>query len=104
MKVGSTLLSSTSNDTVENKKLKQACKDFESIFMDYMLKSMRKTVSKSSLFGSTENEDMFQDMEDSEYCKNAAKDSSLGIADALYSQLSKLNTQLATNCSRGETK
>ncbi|MHB9035449.1 MAG: rod-binding protein [Armatimonadota bacterium] len=75
-------------DSRDQKKLKQACKDFESIFLGYLLKSMRKTVSKSELLGSSQEEQVFQDMMDDEVSKSAAENNTVGIADALYKQLS----------------
>jgi flagellar protein FlgJ len=72
----------------EQIKLKKACKDFEAIFLSYMLKSMRKTVSKSELMDSGMQGDIYQEMMDGEFCKAAAENGSTGIADAVYRQLS----------------
>ena len=74
----------------QDKKLKKACQDFEAIFTGFMLKSMRKTVTKTDLFGSSKEEEMFQDMMDDEISKSASKNNSMGIADMLYKQLSGL--------------
>jgi len=97
MKIDNVQLPTASAGEKEDKKLKQACKDFETIFMNFMLKSMRKTVTKNDLFGSGSQEEMFQDMMDSEYCKSAAKNSSLGIADVLYSQITHQTQHVATS-------
>ena len=85
--------------TKENQKLKQACQDFEAVFMGFMLKGMRKTVPKSEL-GSGREEEMFTDMMDDEICKSASKSRSIGIADMLYRQLNG-DTRKET---RGETR
>lgn len=74
----------------DKQKLKEACRDFETIFLGHLMKSMRKTVSKSELFGSGREEEMFRDMLDDETCKIAAKTGSMGIADMLYKQLDNL--------------
>lgn len=71
----------------EDKKLKEACQDFEALFLSSLLKAMRKTVQKTSLFGSDSGEQTFQEMMDTEISKSAAKNSSMGIADVLYKQL-----------------
>jgi flagellar protein FlgJ len=71
----------------QDKRLKDACKDFEALFLSTILKQMRKTVEKSELFGSDPAEDTFQEMMDVEVGKSAAKTSSMGIADMLYRQL-----------------
>jgi peptidoglycan hydrolase FlgJ len=71
----------------QDKRLKDACKDFEALFLSTVLKQMRKTVVRSDLFGSDPAEDTFQEMMDNEVGKSAANTSSIGIADMLYRQL-----------------
>ncbi len=46
--------------------MKDACKDFEALFLSSVIKQMRKTVQKSELFGSDPAEDTFQEMMDDE--------------------------------------
>lgn len=71
----------------QDKKLRKVCQDFEAVYTNYLLKSMRKTVQKSDLFGSGKEEEMYQDMMDTQICESAAKTNSIGIADVLYNQL-----------------
>jgi peptidoglycan hydrolase FlgJ len=85
----STTGQSTGLNNKQDKKLKETCQDMESVFLSYLMKSMRETVQKSDLFGSSEGEDMFQSMMDDEICKSASRTSSTGIADMLYRQLSQ---------------
>ena len=75
--------------TDQQKALKKACSDLEGVFMNYLLKSMRKTVTKTDLFGSARDEEFFQDMLDSEVCSTASRTQPTGIADMLYRQLSR---------------
>jgi len=70
------------------KQLKKSCQELEGMFMNFMLKEMRKTITKSDLFGSNKEEEMFQEMMDSAVCDRAASSQSIGIADLLYKQLS----------------
>lgn len=93
--------STKSSTSGEDNKLKQACKDFESIFMGYMLKSMRKTVEKNELMGTSQQEEMFQGMMDDEICKSAAETNSIGIADVMYKQLSN---EITRQNQRGEDR
>jgi flagellar protein FlgJ len=91
----------------EDKKLKDACRDFEAIFLNSILKEMRKTVQKTNLFGSSQQEEIFQDMMDSEVCKSASRTQSMGIADTLYHQLSMQmhgQNELQNNATRGNNK
>lgn len=91
----------TGLDDRETKRLKDACKDFEALFLTNMLKAMRKTVQKTDLFGSDSGEETFQEMMDTEVGKSAAKSSSMGIADALYHQLAtQMSQQNAENKTR----
>lgn len=99
--VAETSKSTKSSTSSEDNKLKQACKDFESIFMGYMLKSMRKTVEKNELMGTSQQEEMFQDMMDDEICKSAAETNSIGIADVMYRQLSN---EITRQNQRGEDR
>lgn len=74
----------TKNDT--EKKLYQACEDFEAIFYQMMMKSMRETINKEDIADGGFGEDVFQGMMDEEVSKQAAKQSG-SIADILYQQL-----------------
>lgn len=76
----------------EDAALKKACKDFESMLVGQVMKQMRQTVQKSDLFGSSEKEDMFQGMLDDQMATDMSKHQSLGIADAMYKQLSRQKT------------
>ncbi len=69
----------------ELEKLREACLDFESIFMEQMLKEMRKSVDKTSLTHGGQAEEIFSDLLDSE----RAKEMKVGLGDMLFSQLSQ---------------
>lgn len=78
----------------EDERLRQACKDFESVFVAQMLKGMRSTVQSSDLFGSQKEEAMFRDMLDDEIARAASEQKGMGIADMLYKQLSRAQKPL----------
>jgi flagellar protein FlgJ len=70
--------------------LKKACKEMESVFLAQMFKEMRKTVPKNEGFMETSNaEEIFQDLLDSQVSENVSQTSNLGIGDALYEQLKR---------------
>lgn len=73
----------------QDKKLREACNDFESVFVRQLLSQMRATVPKSDLFGSRE-EELYQDMLDTEMSKDIGRAGTLKLGDLLYAQLSKL--------------
>jgi len=73
----------------DEKELREACQDFESIFVNMLLKEMRKSVPSSS---SSYAENTFTEMLDEELANEMSKGGGIGIADMMYKQLSvKLN-------------
>lgn len=76
--------------TDEDKKLKEACVEFESYFLNMMFKSMRKTVaSNDGIFGKSNAEKIFQEMLDEQLTDKMAKTGGIGLANVMYKQLSK---------------
>jgi len=73
-------------------KLYQQCSEFESIFVNMMLKEMRATVDKSGLIDGGQTEDIFSDMLYDEYSKTMSKSAGFGLADAVYVELSRQAT------------
>ena len=71
----------------DDKKLLDVCYEMESIFIGYMLKSMRKTIDESDFFGKSIAKDIFSDMLYDEYSKMMARTEQLGIAGQIYDQL-----------------
>lgn len=74
----------------ENDRLKQACSDFQAIFVKQMLDSMRKTVNKTGLLDGGRAEEIFEDMLYDEYAQKISKTADLGLDDMLYQQLSRI--------------
>jgi flagellar protein FlgJ len=70
-----------------DRKLLDACYEMESIFVGYMLRSMRRTIDDSDFFGKTIAKDIFRDMLYDEYAKTMARSDQLGIARQIYNQL-----------------
>ena len=68
-------------------KLKDACRDFEAIFIKQMLDSMKKTVQKTGLMEGGMAEDIFEDMLYDEYAKKMAETAQFGLAETMYLQI-----------------
>lgn len=66
--------------------LRAAARQFESLFTQMMLKSMRDATPKDPLLGS-DQQDFYQDMFDSQMAKQLSKGKGLGLADMLVKQL-----------------
>ena len=80
-------LDGTRADTPQKKKLKEACQEFEAIFVTQMLKEMRPK-GEDPILGSSHARDMYQEMMDEERARELTKTGSpLGIGETLYRQL-----------------
>ena len=71
----------------EDAELMEAAKDFESYFLQMMLKEMRKTVPRDGLFPKSRAEEIFEGMLDEEFAKGAASAGGIGIAQMIYDQM-----------------
>jgi flagellar protein FlgJ len=72
---------------VPQKELLNSCQELESVFVYQMLRSMRSTVPKESLFGDSVGLDIFESMLDEEYSKEISRSGNFGLAKLLYNQL-----------------
>lgn len=67
--------------------LEKAAKEFESMFMNIVMKGMRDTIQESDAFGDPEKTKLFQSMLDTEYAAEMAKRGKIGLSDAIMRQL-----------------
>ncbi len=77
-----------------DKRLKEACKDFQAIFVKQMLDSMRKTVNKQGLLDGGRAEEIFEDMLYEKYAQKISKTAGLGLDEMMYRQLSQQKPSL----------
>jgi len=75
--------------TRDAKSLKRSCREFEAIFLQSMLKSMRKAIPDSGFFEKNTAQEIYQDMLDAEISKEMSKHQSIGLADQMYRQMEK---------------
>jgi len=87
-------LQNSSKDVVQNTKLtkdeirlKEACQNFEAMFMDQIFKTMRKSGFKSELIDKSFGEEVFTEMLDSKMSEIASQNSTGGLADMMYDQM-----------------
>jgi len=78
---------SSLKDTPEN--LKKAAQEFESFFIYYLLKEMRKTVPQNPMFHGGRAEEIFQEMLDERLALTFAQAGGIGLAPIIYQQLSR---------------
>ena len=74
-------------DDASKAKLLKAAKDFESLFVGYMLKGMRSTIPKSGMEKDDYGGDMMEGMFDMEFAKYVSNGSNLGLGEMLYKKL-----------------
>ncbi|MFZ5925515.1 MAG: rod-binding protein [Bacillota bacterium] len=72
----------------EDMKLREACEELEGVFVEYLIREMRRTVPKDRLFGGGRGEEIFQSMFDQEIAKKIAARGGIGLSNILYGQLS----------------
>jgi len=73
----------------QQKKLWDTCVEAESLFVNKMLKEMRKSVDKGEWLHGGFAEEIFEDMLYDEYSLQISKNSNLGMAKMLYNELSR---------------
>ena len=78
-------------NSAEEEKLLDACKQFESYFVEQMFKEMMKTVPKDALDTGSNSMlvDYYKDNLVKEYAAEATEKESLGLAQMLYEQMKR---------------
>lgn len=70
----------------KDKKLREACTNFEAVFISKLWEQMRATVPKGGYLNSPQ-EDMYRSMFDRDFSEKLARDGGIGLGDMLYGQL-----------------
>jgi len=73
----------------DDEKLKEACRELETVFVNMIFKRMRATVPQGGLVQENMGQEIFQSMLDEELAQKASDGEGIGIAKMLYNQLSK---------------
>ncbi|RLC00750.1 MAG: flagellar biosynthesis protein FlgJ [Deltaproteobacteria bacterium] len=80
--------SDIARNTLEEKELKEACAGFEAIFLNTMIKSMRKSLPGNALFNQSHGMDIYKSMYDQYLSDELSKSkTSIGVKEFLYEQL-----------------
>lgn len=72
---------------LDTEKTKKAAEDFEAIFINYMFKTMRESISKSGLLDGGKAEEMYTAMMDEELSKAIAHRGGIGLGSILLKEL-----------------
>ena len=74
------------------KRMEKTCKDFESLFVNYLMKEMRNTIPENELFGGGSAEKIYTTMLDGEVAKHVSRHGGIGLANILYDQMAQKNS------------
>lgn len=88
-------------DEKDEKELRKVCKDFESIMVSMMYKTMKATIPKSDLIKEDAGRDVFQSLLDEKLIEESTKQRGVGLADMLYKQLSRGMDKMYKPASKG---
>ena len=82
--------------------MKKAAEDFESLFLNIVLKAMRDTVPKSGLIDGGNAEDIYKGMLDEEYSKMMAQQRHTGLADNIEAFMLQAQSGVKASLSAGK--
>ena len=70
-------------------KLKETCRELESLFINYLLKEMRQTIDKTGFISGGRAEEIYTSMLDNHMAKQFAHKCGIGLSSIFMEQLSK---------------
>jgi Rod binding domain-containing protein len=73
---------------VQKKRLRESCREFESVMISYMMKAMRDGTIRAEEPGNSR--EMYEEMLDGQVSKVIGRNSGLGVGEMLYSKLEPL--------------
>lgn len=78
-----------SADMIKEKKLRQACADFEAIMLNQLLNMARESLPEGGLFDGGHAENIYRSMQDEELSKQLASGKGMGLGELLFQQISE---------------
>ena len=76
----------------DDPKLQAACKEMESLFINYLIQQMRATIDKSGFISGGRAEEIFTSMLDVELARKMSDAGGIGLSSMLLEQLGRLTT------------
>ena len=87
IKPNNSIKDSDSKEGLKQNKLRNACSEFESFFIQEVLKSARKSIPEGGFFEKGNEEKTYNALMDQEMAKSMSKGRGIGIGEMLYQQL-----------------
>jgi peptidoglycan hydrolase FlgJ len=72
---------------MDEERLKKACTDFESIFINQILRTMRQTVPHGGFLKEGPETNIFQSLFDQELSRSLAQRKGMGLGEMIYRQM-----------------
>jgi flagellar protein FlgJ len=85
--ISTTLNAQNAPNDIRQAKLEKACSEFESVFINYMLKSMRSAVTEDGLLGNSNESKIIQSMFDENLALGMSKGNGMGLGKMLFESL-----------------
>ncbi len=79
----------SSDRNMKDVRLRRVCSDFESVFINYILKSARKALPENGPFDNTSESKIYKSMMDENMAVSMAKGRGIGLGRLLYEDLSE---------------
>jgi len=79
----------------QRQQAKKVSQDFEGLFINMMMKSMRETVGKDKLTGGGHGEDVYRSMLDQEYVTESVKRGGFGLAKHIEKEIVRQESRKA---------
>jgi len=67
--------------------LQQACREFEAIFVEQMMRSMKAGIHEGGFINKSTATKMFEEMLDQQFAREIAASGQIGLGDTLYRQM-----------------
>ncbi|MGL4387859.1 MAG: rod-binding protein [Brevinema sp.] len=81
------------NKAQDKKNTKAVAQEFESLFIEMMFKEMKKTISKTNVFGDANaGQEIFDSMLNTEYAKISSKNGGFGLATMIEQSLNQTSS------------
>lgn len=93
MEIAKTTTELKTNDSQIPARIMNVAREFESIFANFMVKSMRGTVPDGGIIPKSTGERIYTEMLDTEYSKMISKHSGLGLAELIAKQIIELEEE-----------
>ncbi len=88
--------------TEDPKKLMEVCREFESIFINTILKQARSGINAEGLTEKSYGRKIMEEMHDEELAKTMSQGQGIGLAQDLYKQLSRNTNRIVSTDSSEE--